>query len=249
MHRATESRLAYSDQHVSIPSSKLVETSIMSIRRLCLLGLIALFFDSAGSSIAASPLFSHVYTSIPAPQKVSLGTKDFEFTRAWRLELGAGIKPDDIAVQSLKEQLQERFELTLGGSGSAAGVVHLAVAPNAVAIGPATDSNKSALAEQAYRMELASNRVAITGNTTTGLFYGVQTLVQLLKPENGKLRLPEGQIEDWPDLELRVIYWDDAHHLEHLDVLKAALRQASFTKSTGSRSSWKAIFNTNTRQP
>ena len=75
--------------------------------------------------------------------------------------------------------------------------------------------------------------MTITGNTSTGLFYGVQTLVQLLKPENGKLWLPEGQIEDWPDLELRVIYWDDAHHLEHPDVLKAALRQASFYKING----------------
>ena len=82
-------------------------------------------------------------------------------------------------------------------------------------------------------MELASDRVTITGNTATGLFYGVQTLVQLLKPENGKLLLPEAQIEDWPDLELRVIYWDDAHHLEHLNVLKAALRQASFYKING----------------
>src|SRR4051812_8050973 len=101
-----------------------------------------------------SPLFSRGYTVIPAPQKVTLGTKDFEFTRTWRLELGSGIKADDIAVQSLKEQLQERLELTLGGFGSAAGVVHLTVAPNAVTIGAATDSNKSALAEQAYRMEL-----------------------------------------------------------------------------------------------
>ena len=157
-----------------------------------------------GYGATSSPLFSRGYTVIPAPQKVPLGTNDFEFTRAWRLELGPGIKTDDIAVQSLKEQLQERFELTLGGSGTAAGVVHLAVAPNAVTVGAATDANKSALAEQAYRMELASDRVTITGNTPTGLFYGVQTLVQLLKPENGKLWLPEAQIEDWPDLELRV---------------------------------------------
>ena len=67
----------------------------------------------------------------------------------------------------------------------------------------------------------------------TGLFYGVQTFVQLLKLQNGTLWLPEGEIEDWPDLELRIIYWDDAHHLEHLDVLKAALRQASFYKING----------------
>jgi hypothetical protein len=89
------------------------------------------------------------------------------------------------------------------------------------------------LAEQAYRIDLASDRVTITGNTTTGVFYGVQTLVQLLKLESGKLWLPESRIEDWPDLELRAIYWDDAHHLEHPDVLKAALRQASFYKING----------------
>ena len=57
--------------------------------------------------------------------------------------------------------------------------------------------------------------------------------MQLLKPEHGKLWLPEGEIEDWPDLELRIMYWDDAHHLEHLDALKAALRQASFYKING----------------
>ncbi|MGI8960947.1 MAG: beta-N-acetylhexosaminidase [Bryobacteraceae bacterium] len=206
----------------------------MSIRRIGLLGFLSVLLGAIGLATTTSPLLSRGYAVIPAPQKVSLGTKDFEFTRAWRLELGPGIKPDDAAVQNLKEQLQERFQFALGESGgSAAGIIHLAVAPNAVSIGPATDANKSGLAEQAYRMELGSDRVTITGNTMTGVFYGVQTLVQLVKPENGKLWLPEGQIEDWPDLELRVIYWDDAHHLERPDVLKAALRQASFYKING----------------
>ena len=61
----------------------------------------------------------------------------------------------------------------------------------------------------------------------------MQTLVQLLKPQDGKQWLPEGEIIDWPDLELRVIYWDDAHHLEHPEVLKAAVRQAAFYKING----------------
>jgi hexosaminidase len=201
-------------------------------RVICVFGLWPFLLGSVPVAVASSPLFSRGYTVIPAPQKVNLGAKDFQFTRAWRVELGAGIKPDDIAVQSLKRELQERFQITLGGSGSS-GAVRLAVTPNAVEIGSAEDANKAALAEQAYRLELASNRVTITGNTATGVFYGVQTLVQLLKPENGTLSLPEGQIEDWPDLQLRIIYWDDAHHLEHLDLLKAALRQASFYKING----------------
>ncbi|MGI9071822.1 MAG: glycoside hydrolase family 20 zincin-like fold domain-containing protein [Bryobacteraceae bacterium] len=205
----------------------------MWTRVICLLGLLLFLLGSSGWAATSSPLFARGYTVLPAPQKVSLGTKDFEFKRGWRLELGPGIKPEDIAVQSLKEELKDRFQLTLGVPGSAEGVVHLAMAPNAVTIGTATDANKAALAEQAYRMELASDRVTVTGNTTTGVFYGVQTLVQLLKLENGRLWLPESQIQDWPDLELRVIYWDDAHHLEHPDVLRAALRQASFYKING----------------
>jgi hypothetical protein len=170
---------------------------------------------------------------IPTPQKVTLGAKDFELTRAWRVELGPEVKADDIGVQSLKEALQERFDLMLDGTRNATGVVRLVIAANGVSIGKTIDKDKAAIAEQAYRLELAPNRVTITGNTARGLFYGVQTLVQLVKAERGKLWLPEGVIEDWPDLQLRVIYWDDAHHLEHLDVLKAALRQASFYKING----------------
>jgi hexosaminidase len=204
----------------------------MSIQVIRVLGLSAVLLGSSGLAATISPLFSRGYTVLPMPQKVSLGKKDFEFTQAWRLELGPGVKPDDIAVKSLKEQVQERLQVTLTESGAMA-IVHLGVAPNAVRIGTATDTEKSALAEQAYRMQLASDRVTITGNSATGLFYGVQTLVQLLKPENGKVWLPEGQIEDWPDLELRIIYWDDAHHLDHPDVLEAALRQASFYKING----------------
>ncbi len=189
--------------------------------------LLLLGLGSIAMSATVSPLMTRGYTVIPAPQKVKLGEKDFEFTRGWRVELGAGLQADDIALQSFKEQLEERFQLTLAGSRSAVGVLRLVVAANAVAV------NGSALAEQAYRMELTPSRVTITGNTPVGVFYGVQTLVQMLKAENGRLWLPQAEIEDWPDLELRIIYWDDAHHLEHLDVLKAALRQASFYKING----------------
>jgi hypothetical protein len=121
--------------------------NFMSVRGLGLFACSSILLGAMGLPAAASPLFSRGYTVIPAPQKVNLATKDFEFARAWQLELGSGIKEDDSAVQSLKEQLQERFELTLGGTGTAAGVLHLAVTPNAVTIGAAADANKSALAE------------------------------------------------------------------------------------------------------
>ncbi len=201
-----------------------------------LAAVIWLFLVAAPAPTAtASPLFARGYTVIPEPQKVTLTSQDFEFAAgSWRLELGANVKADDIAVVSLKEQLRERFHFALADTkGKGGPTLRLALDPHAVDVGEATDREKSALAEQAYRMKLSASEIVITGNTPTGLFYGVQTLVQLLKQQGGKQWLPEAEIVDWPDLELRVIYWDDAHHLEHMDVLKTAVRQAAFYKING----------------
>jgi hypothetical protein len=63
----------------------------MSVQGLRLLGFLLLSLALTELHATASPLFSRGYTVIPAPQKVSLGAKDFEFTRAWRVELGPGV--------------------------------------------------------------------------------------------------------------------------------------------------------------
>jgi len=191
---------------------------------------------SQAGAATASPLYARGYTVIPEPQKVTLGARDFQFSPEWRLELGRGVPPNDVAVESLKDDLQTRFRVTLSGQGRAragAKMLHLAVVPNFVSVGEATDREKNVLAEQAYKMVLTADSVSISANAPTGLFYGVQTFLQLLKAHDGNLWLPEGEIVDWPDLEMRIIYWDDAHHLEPLSVLKQAVRQAAFYKING----------------
>ena len=180
-----------------------------------------------------SPLTSRGYTVLPIPQKVMLGPHDFALMDGWQVVLERGVKADDIAVQSLKELLSERFGLRLAEAGAGRGVIRLAVAPKSVDIDGATDKNRGAIAEQAYRLTLGPQEIRVTANAAPGLFYGVQTLVQLVKPRAGRWLLPEGEIADWPDLGLRAIYWDDAHHLEPLPILKQAVRQASFYKING----------------
>src|SRR5271157_6279915 len=170
----------------------------LRVRRFALLGTVAVAFVCLAGPLraaTASPLFARGYTVIPEPQKVTLSGPNFEFAAAWRLELGPGVKADDVAVESLREELQERFHIALPeAKGKGGSVLKLGIDPHAVEVGEATDKEKSTLAEQAYRMKLTGSEVTITGNSPTGLFYGVQTLVQLLKPQNGKQWLPEGEI-------------------------------------------------------
>ena len=139
----------------------------------------------------------------------------------------------DVAVEALHQELADRFHLTLGAAGKPSGTVTLRIVAGSVQIGQALDRDKSALEEQAYRIDLHRDAITITGNTSTGLFYGVETLIQLLKRNSGTLQLPEGSIEDWPDLRLRLMFWDDNHRLEHLDELKREVRQAAFYKING----------------
>ncbi len=207
-----------------------------NIQRFFCLATLTLLASRNGPAATVSPLYARGYTVIPEPQKVELRGGDFRFGEGWRLELGRGVLANEVAVESLKEDLQSRFRVTLSpqaGPGARARTLNLALVPNSVEVGEAADRDKSALVEQAYKIVLEPDRVSITANAPAGLFYGVETLIQLIKPKAGALWLPEGQIVDWPDLELRVIYWDDAHHLDHLEVLKRALRQAAFFKING----------------
>lgn len=206
------------------------ELAVRAVNYPPLLALLSLLPAAAQAQApGVSPLLTRGYTVIPEPRNVVLSSGDFRFGSDWRVELSPAVSPNDVAVQSLRDDLLSRFQLRLQPRGNA-GVVRLAIQPGSVAIGEALDRDKSVLEGQAYRMELSPNEVRITANAATGLFYGVETLVQLLRPANGALRLPQGRIVDWPDLQLRAIYWDDAHHLDRLDYLMHALRQAAFFK-------------------
>jgi len=177
----------------------------------------------------ASALAARGYAVLPPPRDVQLSPGDFRFGGDWRIETGPGLAPDDAAALGLREDLIERFQLQFQPRAGA-GVVRLSIQPGSVAVGEALDNDKSALAEQAYRIDLSPAEVRITANAETGIFYGVETLAQLLKRTNAGLQLPVGRIVDWPDLEFRAIYWDDAHHLDQPGYLMHALRQAASFK-------------------
>jgi hexosaminidase len=201
--------------------------------RAFLVAAICGWLCSAGFGQAVTPLFARGYTVIPEPQKVILDTHDFTFGRNWQLRVDKSVAANDVAVETLRGDLAARFNVTLGTSNGRGGILSLRIAPGSVHVGRALDPHKAALAEQAYRIDLNNGSITITANAPTGLFYGVDTLIQLLRPNMGTLWLPEGTIEDWPDLQLRNIYWDDIHHLDRVDALKHALRQAAFYKVNG----------------
>lgn len=169
----------------------------------------------------ATPLWLRGYSVIPTPRIVQLGPDDVVFGNQWTVD-DSNVGAEHIAVRSLLRDVAAFNSLELR-RGTGPKVIRLVVTPGAVATQaePETDA-------QTYRLSIAEDTIRITGNAERGLFYGVQTLVQLLKRDNaGRLLLPKGTIEDWPRLQLRFLHWDTKHHQDRMETLKRYLDWAA----------------------
>lgn len=199
--------------------------------RKCLATLFFLAVALTPASAATSALLARGYTAVPQPQDVRLKPNDFTLGSDWTLDRG-NVPANSIAIESLRAELETRFLIKLGEQPGSK-VIRLEIAPGSVKPGRAQDRDTQTIASQAYRIELSPARIRISANADAGLFYGTQTLLQIVKRADGMLWLPEGEIVDWPDLGLRRIYWDCAHHLTRLPELKRAVQQAAFFKING----------------
>ncbi|HEU4608962.1 MAG TPA: family 20 glycosylhydrolase, partial [Chitinophagaceae bacterium] len=73
----------------------------------------------------------------------------------------------------------------------------------------------------AYRMQVKADGVHINGDNENGVFYGVQTLLQLLPAEKDKpFALPFVNIEDYPRFAYRGLHLDVGRHFFGVDFIK-----------------------------
>ena len=126
--------------------------------------LAAVVFVTQASS-AVTPLWSRGYAVIPAPQQVTLrGSEEIVFDASW--SVSTSIAADHIALRALTQDLLQFHRLRLV-DGQKKTLV-LSIQPGTVSKTP-----------EGYRIDIAADRIAITGNADAGLFYGVQTFLQL----------------------------------------------------------------------
>jgi hypothetical protein len=158
------------------------------------------------------------YAVLPAPRRVELRDEVVRLDEDWGLD-PTDLDDDDAAVRALNGALLAEHDLDLPPRSAEGQMVRLAVRPGAVQTG--TDDDRDA---QAYRLTVTADAVEVTGNAHAGLFYGVQTLLQLLDGDGrGTLRLPVGTIVDWPEYALRFVHWDTKHHQDRLETLRRFL--------------------------
>lgn len=75
--------------------------------------------------------------------------------------------------------------------------------------------------KEGYTLQVDNNHIAIKGNDSSGTFYGIQTLIQLLPVQKATaLYIPAVSIEDYPRFSYRGLHLDVGRHFFPVDFIK-----------------------------
>jgi hexosaminidase len=164
---------------------------------------------------------------IPKPQQLDLRPGVFKLTA----QTGIFCEPADEKAQGVARYLAEKLRAATGGAP--------AVSQDSAAAGAAAivlkKSSGAALGEEGYLLRVRPDGIAIEAASPAGLFYGVQTILQLLPADayagrgrRAAISLPCLDIQDSPRLKWRGMMLDCSRHffpkefvLKYIDLLAA----------------------------
>lgn len=73
---------------------------------------------------------------------------------------------------------------------------------------------------ESFKLTITDRGVSIVGSDPAGVFYGVQTLRQLVRQKTGRLVVPAGEVADWPAFKVRGFMHDVGRNFQTIESLK-----------------------------
>jgi len=82
---------------------------------------------------------------------------------------------------------------------------------------------------EAYSLDI-SDRVTVRATGDAGLFYGTQSVLQMLKYDKARRSLPQGHAADWPNYGMRTMMVDIGRKYYEVNQLDALMREMAWLK-------------------
>jgi|HubBroStandDraft_6_1064221.scaffolds.fasta_scaffold00090_14 hexosaminidase len=154
---------------------------------------------------------------IPEPKEVHLQDGGFRVRPTTRILVEFGHQEEDrIAAETLADEIRDQSGLRVSIIGSKEKTKEVR---STIVLARLQDRNvrqfleskglrADSIGDQGYLLFSDKHHLIVAANTGQGLFYGVQTLRQLLREDDGKLVCPAVAIRDWPSMEWRGVQDD-----------------------------------------
>lgn len=172
---------------------------------------------------------------IPKPAEMILKKGQFNLDRKTVINADTTREELKNVVHQLKQSIDSAtgFDLNVISTQSEG-------AENSISLNTNLDSS-SYENKEAYTLVVSENQINVTASTAAGLFYGVQSLLQLfpnqiyqsdytLVPQDTEWNIPAVEIHDYPRFEYRGLHLDVARHFFSVDFIKQYLDLMSMHK-------------------
>ena len=169
-------------------------------------------------SLPVSDLYSLGLSVIPYPKQVKIEGSDFNFKNELTIVLDKNHSVSDrFAADELIKDLKNEWNINarIGSRGTYSSIVLT------------RNSSEKSLKDQGYQITAGEKEILIKAKSEAGLFYGTQTLLQLIKPGEDGFKVPGLAITDWPDITKRAIHYDTKHHQDKASYVKSFIKDLS----------------------
>lgn len=150
---------------------------------------------------------------IPAPHKIEVRTGHFSLATA------AGIIAVD-CDSGIAHYLSERIRACAGLQVPVVNPTPAALDAGACIVLAVVEGRDEELGTEGYELEISISNVRIRGSQPAGLFYGIQSLLQLFAWGNQHVDIPCVVIQDSPRFHWRGLLLDVARHYMPVDFIK-----------------------------
>jgi hexosaminidase len=156
---------------------------------------------------------------VPAPVSVKKASGEFVLSQQTALLTDSlNNKAVQFFTEYLHSKLNLRNEVKLNTGESVA---------NSIVF---TEKGAEGLPDQGYRLTITPQQIIVAGKGA-GLFYGIQTLLQLITVDHGAtIKLPCAQIEDYPRFGYRGFMLDVCRHFFSVEFVKKTIDMMAYYK-------------------
>lgn len=148
---------------------------------------------------------------LPAPQQIQYGGGQLPL-RGLSIQVATPSPEDQFAATELSSYLSRRVGTTIPlVTGKPSGPVITLTRTGAVDVLPGADDHAGPDSREAYEVRIDTRGAEIRARSSAGLYYGVQTMRQLVEGEGSDAALPEVSLHDWPAMAYRGFMMDTSH--------------------------------------
>ncbi len=162
--------------------------------------------------LAASALAAAHNPILPEPQKLTYGSAGLPLPGISIGFEGTPSPEDVFAAEELAFVVSEitGMQVRIDRTGKGKSTVVLERTGESDPL-PRPGEKAGPASREAYRISIGSSQARITAGSSAGLYYGVQTIRQMIEGSGENAVLPECELEDWPSMAYRGFMMDMSH--------------------------------------